>query len=170
LRRRSRRADFQVGLLKPLCVASLQPEGLTDISQPRSGWNAERERSQVLKGRGNVLRRPFRDEKYFRMSVQALRAWLISGVASRQSEVSRPIFSTKQLCQGSKHPRTVRIWRRCQPRCRPYSTVGNRRHHSVVPAFQVRLIISRNKIHCRFFASALCWAGLFLSDEQASVD
>ena len=74
-------ADFQVARLKPFWVASLQPERLTDISQPRSGWNAGHQRPQVLKGQGKdpSLRRPFRDEKYFRMLVQALRAWLISG-------------------------------------------------------------------------------------------
>ena len=92
-------ADFQVARLKPSWVASLQPERLTDISRPRSGWNAGHQRLQVLKGQGKgpSLRRPFRDEKYFRMLVQALRAWLISGVASRQTQASPPIFSTEQL-------------------------------------------------------------------------
>ena len=32
--------------------SAFQPERLTDISQPRSGWNARRKRTQVLKGRG----------------------------------------------------------------------------------------------------------------------
>ena len=64
-----------------------QPERLTDLSQPRSGWKLRRAKSQVLQGRRKAhvvcFRRPFRTD-YLPASPQALRAWLMSGVASRQ--------------------------------------------------------------------------------------
>ena len=80
-------ADFEVTLLKAFFRRGFQPERLKDISQPRSGWNIRRKRSQVSKGRRKAhvdcLRRPFRTVHSLTPH-QALRAWLMSGVASRQ--------------------------------------------------------------------------------------
>ena len=76
-----------------------QPERLTDISQPRSGWNIRRKRSQVPKGRRKThvdcFRRPSRTV-YPLAPIQALRAWLMSGVAFAIRQAAVPIFSTRQ--------------------------------------------------------------------------
>ena len=76
-----------------------QPERLTDISQPRSGWNFRGKRAQVPKGRGEThvdcFRRPFRTV-YPLAPIQALRAWLMSGVAFATRQAAVPIFSTRQ--------------------------------------------------------------------------
>jgi hypothetical protein len=85
-----------------------QPERLTDISQPRSGWNIRGKRSQVPKGRGKThvdcFRRPFRTVCPL-APIQALRAWLMSGVAFATMQAAVPILSTKQ--QG--RPRSLHL-------------------------------------------------------------